>query len=170
MNVNHWQTLYMNCYLCAYVHLYIWLHVLTLLGFFSAWSYWDPQCHLHVSLLSKLSLVLPEHSKGISHCVLDSAQSAALDLPEGSLFAAASATGILWGRAFFPWSLECSFVWPNHFLAEHSTVLVKAAIVNTERRQVDRVSINVKLQKPLNPLETQWLFLIFFPRTTSGLI
>lgn len=110
MNVNHWQTLYMNCYLCAYVHLYIWLHVLTLLGFFSAWSYWDPQCHLHVSLLSKLSLVLPEHSKGISHCVLDSAQSAALDLPEGSLFAAASATGILWGRAFFPWSLECSFV------------------------------------------------------------
>lgn len=120
-------------------------------------------------LLSKLSLVLTGHSEGISHCVLDSAQSAALDLPEGRLFAAASATGPSCGRAFFPWSLECSFVWPNHFLAEHSAVLVKAAIVNTEGRQVDRISINVKLQKPLNPSETQWLFLYFSQGPLQGL-
>lgn len=85
-------------------------HVLTLLGSFSAWSYGT----LSITFMSlspfKVVLVLPGLSKDISHCVLDSAQSAALDLPEGSLFAATSATGALCGRAFVPWSLECSFV------------------------------------------------------------
>lgn len=148
-------------------------HVLALLDSFSTWS----SGTLSITFMSLSFQNYPRPSWAHpGYLTLRPGQhpapiaSSAFQQKEGSLSAAARAAGPLCGRPFSLWSLECNFVWPNHFLAETSAVSVKAAIVNTERRQVDRVIINVKLQKPLNPLEAHWLFLTFFPRTPSGLI
>lgn len=65
---------------------------------------WSPQYHLlTLFVLSKLSPVLPGHSEGVSHCVLDSAQPCSIICPEpswGCPFAAATFPGTLCGETY----------------------------------------------------------------------
>lgn len=92
--------------MCLFIRLYICLHVLRLLGSFSAWSHGTLSVTFTSPFLSVLSLplsiVLPSSSAG-SHTVLSSAALQRCLLPRpfsGSPFAAAAAAGTVCGKAY----------------------------------------------------------------------